>query len=898
MTELVGRQTDLQRIQSLLDAGARILTLWGPAGVGKTRLARACARHAAGFSARWFVDLCAATDWCGVATAVSQALGVALQPLSEDGAGEQLGRALAGRGRVLLVLDNFEQVIADAAGLLARWSAIAADATLLITSREILALGDEVVHEVVPLAPEAACALFAIRARAAGRPVAPADQPLVEQIVSRLDGLPLVVELAAAQVPFLGVTGLRSRLSDLEILDSGRRDLDARQRTLRGALDWSWRLLSRGEQRALAQCSVFRGGFTLAAAEATLVGEPGAESTIAVLRALHRRSLVQSRVVEGGEVRCSLLFAVRDFAAEHLARTELAVEGPAGAAIRDRHAVYFADAAGAWAERALGPDGKDMLRRLAIERDNLLAAHAHAVTRDPALAIRIGLALEPLLLAHGPLDVLWRLVDEALRVAGTADHALRGRALRARPGGPPAGRFGERDRRLRSRARDRAPDRRATPRGERAERARVVGRGAGPLRRGGRPARGGARARGRGRRSRDRDRGPRQPGLRDVVRGQAHRRRAILPSGAAPGPGDRQRRARGAHHREHGVARLRARRSRALRRQLAGRAGARARGRRPAPRREADDEPGARCGGAGHVDEADRLFAQSLAGLRAAGDVVGEGHCLANVGWEEMRSGRGHGRAHFERALTLLDAAHIGWASGLVRATLAGIAATEDRVDEARDLIEQAQRFMASVADPRLHDTARLHYAHLDLALARRAQAQGDDALAARLRASVRALLAREPTDPDSGRSDARLARLVLERALAAAAIEAPPAGPEPAMTDEHALLIARDATAFRPPHGAWVDLSRRKPLRRILAALMSAGEVTTEELLRIAWPGERVSAQAGAARVHVAISTLRRLGLGAALGRGATGYYLDRRNPMVTDVQAPMQAVASGSPP
>lgn len=893
-TGLVGRDGDLHRVQALLDAGARIVTLWGPAGVGKTRLARACSRAPVGFDASWFVDLSAVVDRTGVVAAVSNIVGVVMQPSSEERFAEQLGRALAARGRVLLVLDNFEQIVADAAALVARWSAVAADVTFLITSRETLAVGDEVVYEVLPLTPSAACELFAARALAAGRAVTPADLLLIEQIVNRLDCLPLAVELAAAQLPLLGVAELLSRLPQLELFDSGRRDVDDRQRTTRGALDWSWRLLSSAEQLALAQCSVFRGGFTLAAAEATLVSESTEPTAASTLRALHRRSLVQSKVVEGGEVRFWLLFAVREFAAEQLAKTTTSAEAAARAriAIRDRHAAYYADAAEQWAPRALGPDGGDMLRRLGLERDNLLDAHAYALTCNPALAIRIGLALEPLLLAHGPIELLRRLIDEALRAAGEVEDPLLGKALRvralaARRLGDSAGALADFDRALEIARRLGDPRLEASLLCEHGrwvadqgqctaaivqlEAALTLAIKAG-------------------------DRGLETEVLTNLghtmwysgklAAAEAFYRRA-LPLAQATGNAPSEGRIvanMGFLAYERGdlgpfIASIQAARTLVLR---------------------AGDQRYAAMltmrlalgiSEQGRTNEADQLFAESMAGLRAAGDIVGEGHGLANVGWEEMRSGRGLGRAHFERALILLDGAHIGWADGLVRATLAAIAAIEDRINDARELIAQAERYMATVTDPRLRDAAHLHYAHLELALARRAQALGDEAQAAQLHASVRALLASEPTDPDSSRSDVRLARLILERALSCEGIAAAVTPPDPTGLADQALWVARDAAGFRPPGGTWIDISRRKPLRRILAALVAAeGELAIEDLLRAGWPGENVSPQAGAARVHVAVATLRRLGLGATLGRRESGYYLDRRIPIVSDVQRTMQ--------
>src|SRR5688572_72697 len=191
MGRLIGRDADVAAVVGLLEAGARVVTLWGAAGVGKTRLARACAERAVGgggFAASWFCDLSAATTADGVCSVLSDALGARMEAAAEQ-AVAQLGRALAARGRVLVVLDNFEQVVAAAPELLGAWTAAAGDASFLVTSREALGLGDELLHEVAPLAAVAAAELFAERAAAAGRAPAADDARLVGEIVRRLDCL-------------------------------------------------------------------------------------------------------------------------------------------------------------------------------------------------------------------------------------------------------------------------------------------------------------------------------------------------------------------------------------------------------------------------------------------------------------------------------------------------------------------------------------------------------------------------------------------------------------------------------------------------------------------------------------------------------------------------------------
>lgn len=867
-TNLIGRAGDLERIHALIDAGERLITLWGPAGVGKTSLARACATPTTPF-----VDLTAARDWSGVMTTVADVLGAPLPQCSGPKAIEHLARVVAARGRVLIVLDNFEQVVADSAAPLGAWSTLCPQATFLVTSREKLLLGAEVIHEVTPLAPRAASELFVARALAAGHASIAEDAPAIEEIVRQLDGLPLAIELAAAQMPVLGAAELVARLPLLEIFDGGRRDVDARHRTLRGALDWSWRMLGGEEQVALAEISVFRGGFTLAAAEATL--SCGAANVLPTLRSLHRRALVQARRTEGGEVRYSLLFEVRAFAAERLAAM-----GEAGVSMRARHATYFVEAATRWASEARRGHSADRWRHLSIERENLIGAHGFSTSGAPENALRIALALEPLLLLRGPLSLLARLVDEVTTTEAEVAPALLGRALCARAlaawrQGEAACALAEFDRAL-------AIARRIS---DRHLEAVVLN---------------------------ERGRSVTEQSLSKAAVVQLEDALALAVS-----VGDRDLECEVLANLGHAMwydgqfaaAEAFFLRARPLSRasanpalegrvlaQLAFLALDRGRPEEAMPDLEIARTLFRRAGnhryaailtmdlaiGAsdlGRIEEADALFAEALGTLREAGDSVGEGHCLANIGWEEIRHRRGLGRAHFERALVVLEGAGIGWAEGLICATLAAIEATEDNIDAARVMMARARRGMETVGDLRLHDAARMHYLHVDLALARRARLDGDDALAARLHAEVSAHLAQCSSEPDDERSDCRFARLFLERALAGELRAGEAAVPA------NALLVAREATAFRAPGHVWVDLSRHKVLRRILSALVHREHLTVDELLQEAWPDERVSPRSGASRVHVGVATLRRLGLGALLARGPKGYYLDRSIPIVTDV-------------
>ncbi len=292
----VGRGADLQAIARHFDTGARLVTLLGPGGTGKTRLAVRYGHAWLGDwpGGVWFCDLSEASTLDGIHYAAGSALGVRL------GAGDaaaQLAEAIAGRGRCLVVLDNFEQVAQHAAATVGRWLDGAPEAAFMVTSRERLNLAGEVVQPVEPLPLDGpAIELFVVRARAQ-RPdfvLDDAQRAVVAEVTSLLDGLPLAIELAAARIAVLSPAQLLLRLRDRFKLLAGRGGT-GRQATLRAAIDWSWQLLTAWEQSAFEQCSVFEGGFTLAAAEAVvdLAPWPDAPPVIDAVQALVDKSLLR-----------------------------------------------------------------------------------------------------------------------------------------------------------------------------------------------------------------------------------------------------------------------------------------------------------------------------------------------------------------------------------------------------------------------------------------------------------------------------------------------------------------------------------------------------------------------------------------------------------------------------
>ncbi len=384
----VGRRVELERLEGLL-AEARLLTLVGPAGVGKTRLARRVTSTIAprlAVPAVW-VEVASARDAGQARRAVAEALGSPLQGVRPDADPDAvLGAALALRGPILLVLDNLEQVVEAAASMVGRWLAAAPHLRVVATSREALRLGDEVVVEVEPLGADEAIELFTARARAVrpGFAASGADADALRPIVQRLDGLPLAIELAAARAGLLGPRAILDRLADrFRLLVTSRRDVDERRRTLRGALDWSWDLLTEAERRALAACSVFRGGFDVDAAEAVLDDVESLE----LLDSLRQKSLLRSTSVAGrGEPRLDLLESIREYAHGRLDPEERG-------GVEARHTAWYLGRAEELIAALEGPDPFEAGRGLRLEVENLEAVRDRCTPSAPIPAARAALGL-------------------------------------------------------------------------------------------------------------------------------------------------------------------------------------------------------------------------------------------------------------------------------------------------------------------------------------------------------------------------------------------------------------------------------------------------------------------------------------------------------------------------
>jgi len=425
----VGRTAELHALAARFDAGARLLNVLGPGGTGKTRFV---CRYGWTWLGDWpggihFCDLSEARSLDGIFFAVASALEV---PLGRDDPGVQLGHAIAGRGRCLIILDNFEQVVQHAAATLGHWLDRATNAAFVVTSRERLHLpGEEVLlFEPLPLEREA-LELFATRARAQ-RPdfvLGDANRAAVAEVVRLLDGLPLAIELAAARVRVLSPAQLVARMRDRFQLLAGVRGTAARQATLRTAIDWSWELLTPWEQDACAQCSVFERGFTLEAAEAVLDLSPWPQAPAAmdVVQALADKSLLRTWVAAEDsrhaieEPYFGMYLSIREYASEKLAKLEAGGRDAANA-VESRHGRYFAGFGTDAALEALSRHGGVRLRHLlALELDNLVAANRRAVARaDGGVAVATYGAAWEVLELQGPFALGPALGAQVLAIEG------------------------------------------------------------------------------------------------------------------------------------------------------------------------------------------------------------------------------------------------------------------------------------------------------------------------------------------------------------------------------------------------------------------------------------------------------------------------------------------------
>jgi len=433
LTAFIGREADLDELGRLIGR-SRLITLTGTGGTGKTSLAiEFAAAHAAAFShGAWLVRLDALSDPALVAPAIAGALGLLESP--GQSISDRLVEYLGDRS-ILLVLDNFEQVL-PAASLVGELLQAAPELTILVTSRAALRLSAEQEFPVAPLAlpgpidPVAeafrspAVRLFVERARRV-RPdytLTPEDAPAVAEICRRLDGLPLGIELAASRVALLPPRAIAARLAEqLELPGAAARDVPDRQRSMERAIAWGYDLLEPHNQRLLDRLSVFRGGCRLE--EAELVCGPTVELGVDVLDGLAvlvEHSLVQAAPGPDG-ARFRLLETIRAYAGARLGERGETAE------IERRHATAYLDLAEAAASHLPGGDQRALLDRLTAEHDNLRAALAWTIDHDETeLAMRLGVGSWRFWQLRGHIEEGRTAMNRVLAMPG-ADAATRWR---------------------------------------------------------------------------------------------------------------------------------------------------------------------------------------------------------------------------------------------------------------------------------------------------------------------------------------------------------------------------------------------------------------------------------------------------------------------------------------
>lgn len=840
----IGRQSDLDAVTAMFDT-SRLVTLVGPAGIGKTRLALEVAARSAG---RWderaiVCDLSGASDVDALCDAVARTLEV---PVAGDLA-PVLPLALAGHGKVLLLLDNFEQLLPEAAAVVASWLERAEQLHILVTARETVRIAAEASFEVPPL--DEAVAFFVDRVAQARGSYEPGDaeRKTIEAIVTRLDGIPLALELAAARATMLSIADLHARLQQrFDVLGSGARDKNSRQATMFGAIAWSWELLDDAERRALCACSVFRGGFTVAALEYVLKGASPDGATgdvllLDVVQALRDKSLLRESPADAEvALRFGMYESIRAFA-----EAKLEASGDA-----DTMCIRGAEFSLESAERALAadPGSEAVFRRVVAERPNLAAVLEGIPTRKVGDALRVSMALRAAVAldALAPDDGIssseYRHLCAALGQPCDVEPTVATRALMVR--GTKRAYLAQLD--------------------EAKEDLRAA-----------------------------------LAAASDDENLQSAASYRLGYANYAGGELDK------AYERYTTAVAL-------FRKQNNAWGEARAL-----------QQQAACLQSLNRPNEAIALLEQSLTLCRAHGYKRAEVRALAGTGFHQLESGsfrlaeQSYGRCldlarevgatrtamlvtgylgvlqfdhdALDDALEYLEASVAEAresgdprAEGVFSAVVGALRATRNEIDVARVAFDVAtvrlkeHPFFAGVAD--------IYRAHLDLALARQSATDGDSEAAKRhLRAAAaRAHAARTEGDPPlSARSDdARIALRILERHE-----QRTKQAPEVPSTDSGQAMrfaLANDCSWFALGDGEPVDLSRRRVLRQILAAIAEQHEqhigqpLSVASLLDAGWPGERMARSAALNRLHVALATLRAHGLRPVLQRHREGYMFD----------------------
>jgi predicted ATPase len=856
-----GRADDLEAVGALVDGGARLVTLLGPGGVGKTRLLHRLANR---FDQAVFCDLSSAKTRDDVTALVAASLGgIALgAATTSETAIARIGTAFAKRGALVFEADNLEQLDESALSLLARWLGTAPELVILATSRVRLGIAGEVVHRVAPLPEAEALLLFEDRACAVrGASLSAEERAISRRIVALLEGVPLALEMAATRLAVLDAGELLERLSrPLSVLASGARTDPDRHASMSRVLDGSWELLPEGPRRLLAELSVFSGGFTLEAIEA--VSSLDRDAVVDAVARLVDSSLARPQESRSRKKRHALYEVVREYALERLTADE---------PLRRRHAEHFAS----WGEaRATGDE--QALLELIDDEANLSAASSFASSSgDVTLHLRLLLARESARMLRGSLDAWTSELETALTQArsGNANPLLVARVEHCLA--------------------------RALHELGRVEAAQAMyERTIEGARRVGEPSLEGAAMCGLGRLL---------VGLGQWERGLAVFREARAIDGISHAVKAFADACHAFYGTESGASK-----------QVSGVV--------------AEYVDICRHGGdprelafwlvqLGRVESeldraretAERHIGEGLAIARRLGDLRGEGFALFGLGSHLVAWGgaRDAIRTLEESARLLRDAGtrrYEGWALGFLgnaHAALgddrAAIAAFDAAIAMLRDVGDTPREALLAAFRGAVHaragDTERatadftrareiapaaslyhawtidLCAAQLDVARARGGGPPEDLARA-------KDVLGRATWQGDvSAHRDWPWGEEFFEPRLAAALLEA---AVDRVEHPPEALRVARDGSSFATPRGDIVSVAGREKPRLVLLALATARSARpgtalgVNDLMVAAWPGERVKREAAQNRVHVALDTLKKLGLRDLLVRGEGGWMLD----------------------
>ena len=441
LTSFIGREDEIAQLMTELEK-TRLLTLTGIGGAGKTRLGLEVAKQQLEFftDGVWFIDLAAVEDPKQIPPVLASTLGI------KERGGQSVTDAIMAHlehGKVLLILDNCEQIIGEAAKFTEKLLQACPDLKILVTSRQSMNISGETVYDVPPLTLPCdqdsianlrefdAIKLFEERARASRSEysLSESDAGIVLKICREIDGLPLAIELAAARMKLLSPLQIAERLEDrFRLLSRGSNTAEPRQQTLWAMIDWSFNLLDEMGQKLLPRLSVFRGGFTLEAVENICAGD-GIEKSRALdlLTDLAERSLILIGD-RGDAVRYRLLETVRHFGEEKLA------ESGHNESLKLAHLTHFMAMAEEAEPHFIGPEQRSALSKVESEHDNIRAAIDWALQSKRDLSTQ-GLRLVAALGKYWELQSRWTegrtLLDGAVRSANDAPPETRAKALRA-----------------------------------------------------------------------------------------------------------------------------------------------------------------------------------------------------------------------------------------------------------------------------------------------------------------------------------------------------------------------------------------------------------------------------------------------------------------------------------